>query len=173
MRTVIIIFICLLSTSLFGQTNTLFDLTKDGVKPVVVELDSMDVKVLYTKTLKWIQESYKNPSEVLKTNLVNEKVRIDGYKSNAWYYKSLGVRQEYDMEYSFEIEFKDKKLRLTFTPGQFWTQGQKSYTYSAFYKGSGELKPIYKDGELSLEQTMNELKDSLISYLNKKKDNDW
>lgn len=77
------------------------------------------------------------------------------------------------MEYTFEIEFKDKKLRLTYTPGQFWTQGQKANSYSAFYKASGELKPVYKDGETSLEQTMNELKDSLIGYLNKKSSNDW
>jgi NAD(P)H-flavin reductase len=77
------------------------------------------------------------------------------------------------MEYTFEVEFKDKKLRLTYEPGQFWIQGQRAYTYSSFYKDSGELKPIYKDGESSLEETMNDLKTSLINYLNSKKDSDW
>jgi hypothetical protein len=173
MRTIIVMMSCFISNIIFGQTSATFDLTKDGVKSIILELDSMDAKVLYKKALKWVQESYKNPSEVLKANLENEKVRIEGYSSNAWYYKSLGVRQDYDMEYSFEIEFKDKKIRLTFTPGQFWTQGRKAFTYSAFYKSSGDIKPIYKDGEASLEQTMNDLKDSLIDYLNKKKDSDW
>ena len=90
-----------------------FELTKDGVRPIVVNIDSFSITTLYQKTLNWVQENYKNPKEVLKTNIENETIRIDGYRKNAWFYKSLGMKQEYDMEYSFLIEFKQGRIRLT------------------------------------------------------------
>lgn len=77
------------------------------------------------------------------------------------------------MEYSFEIEFKDNKIRLTFTPGQFWADNQKAlFDYKTFFKSSGEVKGAYKDAKPSLEQTMNELAASLYYYIKGKK-SDW
>lgn len=151
-----------------------FDLTNSGVNPIIIQIDNTDAKALYQKTYKWVQESYKDPKEVLKTNLENEKIRVEGFQANAWHYKSLGVRQEFDMEYSLEIEFKDNRIRLTFSPGQFWTQGQNArFTYTGFYKNNGELKPIYKEAETSLEESMNAISKSLFEYLTVRKKDDW
>jgi len=167
-------FILTVINSTYGQGLPKFDLTKDGVSPIIIQLDSMNAKTIYQKTMKWVQESYKDPQQVLKVNIENEKIRIEAYKSNAWYYMSLGTKYNYDMDYTFEIEFKDQKIRLTYTPGQFWVQGQRGLTYESFYKSSGELRPAYKDGEISLEESMNGLKDSLYDYLTKKnKTSDW
>lgn len=160
--------------SIQGQELPKFDLTKDGVNPIIIQVDSMDAEKIYQKTIKWIQESYKDPQQVLKANIENEKIRIEAFKSNAWYYMSLGTKYLYDMDYTFEIEFKDRKIRLTYTPGQFWAQGKRGLTYESFYKSAGEIRPAYKESEISLEQTMNELRDSLYNYLTKKnKSNDW
>ena len=163
----------LMSLSCVSQEMAKFELTKDGVAPIVVNIDSSKAEAIYKKTLNWVQESYKTPKEALKTNIENEKIRVDGFKKNAWYYKSLGVTNSYDMEYSFEIEFKDNKIRLTYSPGQFWADNQKVlYDYKTFFKSSGELKSAYKEAKPSLEQSMNELALSLYTYLKGKK-NDW
>ena len=106
--------VLLLSTTIaFSQDLQKFELTKDGVQPIVVNIDSFSISTLYQKTLNWVQENYKNPKEVLKANIENETIRADGYKKNAWFYKSLGMKQEYDMEYSFQVDFKEGKVRLT------------------------------------------------------------
>jgi hypothetical protein len=161
------------SMECFSQETSKFELTKDGVIPIVINLDSISANTIYTKSKKWILESYKNPKEVLKADIENESLRINGFKSNAWFYKSLGAKQEYDMEYSFQIEIKESKIRLTFTPGQFWADNQKVlYNYTTFFKGTGEVKGAYKDAKPSLEVTMNDLANSLVEYIKGKK-SDW
>jgi len=173
MRKVILINLLLIATiTVDGQVTPNFDLTKNGVSPIILNIDSLDAKSIYLRAMNWIQETYKDPQKVLKANIQNEKVRVETYKSNAWYYMSLGRRYDYDMDYTFEIEFKDGKVRLTYTPGQFWVQGKRGLTYESFYKSSGELRQAYKEGEISLEASMNELKDSLYNYLTKKKKSD-
>ena len=164
-----------LFTSLFcfSQDIPKFELTKAGVQPIVVNIDSSNAAAIYKKTLNWVQETYKNPKEVLKTDIENETIRIDGLKNNACYYKSLGIKMVYDMEYSFQIDFKDNKVRLTFTPGQFWTDHKKVlYDYTSFFKNDGELRGMYKDAKTSLEQSMNDLVSSLYNYIKGKK-SDW
>ena len=158
----------------YSQELPKFELTKDGVQPIVVNIDSFDGQTLYKKTFNWVQENYKNPKEVLKTNIENETIRIDGFKKSAWFYKSLGIKLEYDMEYSFQVDFKEGKIRLTFTPGQFWADNQKAlYNYSTFFKSSGELRGAYKDAKPSMEQSMNDLVSSLYNYIKGNKKSDW
>lgn len=164
-----------LLTSLFcfSQDIPKFELTKDGVAPIVVNIDSLNAETIYKKTLNWVQENYKNPKEVLKADIPNEKIRIDGFKKSAWYIKSLGYKVEYGMEYVFEIEFKENKIRMTYTPGESWGDTKKvGFTYKNFFKDDGELKNAWKDGKPSLEDSMNELSLSLYNYIKGKK-SDW
>jgi hypothetical protein len=161
-------------TNVFGQEIPKFELTKDGVQPIIVSIDSFNAQTIYKKTINWVKENYKNPKEVLKADIENESVRIDGFKKNAWFYKSLGMKQEYDMEYSFSIDIKDNKIRLTFTIGQFWGDNKKTaYDYTTFFKKDGELRGAYKDAKPSLEESMNELVSSLYNYIKGNKKNDW
>lgn len=151
-----------------------FDLNKDGVAPIVLSFDTLKVNVLYKQTLNWIQETYKNPEKVLKANVENEKIRIDGIKMNAWFYKGMGTTIWYDVEYSFYIEFKDNKMRLSFSFGDTWTGGTKSYVdYSKLYKENGELYKMYKNTKSGMDQMMNELSISLYKYLKEVKKSDW
>ena len=175
MKILLLPFLTLLTSVSLAQVSPKFELTKDGVQPIIIQLDSLNANSIYKKALNWIQETYKNPSEVLKTNIENETIRIDGFKNNAWFYKSLGSKNEYDMEYSFRIDIKDYKIKLTFDVGQFWADGKKVlYNYTTFFKSNGEIKGSYKDAKPSLEITMNELSNSLVEYIKgTAKKNDW
>ena len=96
----------LLSNLSIGQEIPQLKLTPNGVEPIVVEVDSVSSSEIYQKAQNWVQETYKNPEKVLKANIANEKIRIDGFATDAWWYKSLGVLNSYNMEYTIEISFK-------------------------------------------------------------------
>ena len=167
----------LFCTISYAQDFPKLKLTPNGVEPIIVNTDSIKATILYKKALNWVQETYKNPEKVLKTKIENEKLRIDGFAENAWWYKSLGMKQNYNMEYSIEISFKDGKYKFDYKIGQFFNHGQKVlYDYTAFYKKTGEIKNAYTDAVPSLEETMNNLSLNFYNYINgrsNKKDEKW
>lgn len=167
----------LLSNLSFGQEIPQLKLTPNGVEPIVVERDGLNASELYKKALNWVQETYKNPEKVLKANIENEKIRIDAFATDAWWYKSLGMRNSYNMEYTIEISFKDERYRFEYIIGQFYIDGGKVlYDYRNFYKDNGDVRKSYIDAVPSLETTMNDLSYSFYNYLSgktAKKDNDW
>ena len=153
-----------------------FELLPNGVQPIVITIDSSNAKELYKKTLNWVQETYKNPEKVLKTNIENEKIRVDGFKDNVWNFqnKLMGVNVWYDVEYSFNIDFKDNKMRMSFTFGDTYSDGVKStIDYNHIYKENGELYKTCKNTPEGMNQMMNELSLSLYNYLTIKKKSDW
>ena len=76
----------------------------------------------------------------------------------------------YDLEYLFQIDLKDNKVRLTFIPGQLWNGNQKVlYDYKSFFKNDGEIRSMYKDAKTSMEQSMNDLVFSLYNFIKGKK----
>jgi len=170
--------ITLLSIGLaFSQEIELLKLTPNGVKPIVVEVEGMSASEMYKNSIRWVQETFKNPDEVLKANIENEKIRIDGFAFNAWWFKSLGTKLSLDMEYTVSIDFKDGRYRFEFNVGQFWGDGQKVlYDYTLFFNKKGEVKNTYEDAVPSLELTMNALSFSFYNYVTgktKEKNDDW
>jgi hypothetical protein len=167
----------LFCTFSFAQDFPQLKLTLNGVEPIVVTTDSLKAADLYKKALSWVQETYKNPEKVLKVKIENEKIGIDGFAQNGWWYKSLGMKQSYNMEYSVEISFKDGKYKFEFIVGQFFIDGGQKvyYDYKTFFKKTGEVRTSYTDAVPSLEETMNNLSLSFYNYVtgksNKKNDN--
>jgi hypothetical protein len=154
-----------------------FELTNKGlVQPIVIIIDSSNTADLYKKTLNWVQETYKNPEKVLKTKIENEKIRVDGIKTGAWYYKMYGLASYCDVEYSFNIEFKDNKVRLSFDFGSTYLSLDGSTTvfdYTKMYKENGKVYKVYEHTQEGMDQMMNELSLSLYNYLTVKKKSDW
>lgn len=180
MKKVLILTLTILLSNLsFGQEIPKLELTQNGVEPIVVEVDSMTATEIYQQALYWVQETYKNPDKVLKAKIQNEKIRIDGFASNAWWLKTLGMKNNMDMEYVVEIEFKDGKYRFDYQIGQFYvgSSGQRAlYDYSTFYKRNGEVRKMYDDAIPSIELTMNSLSQSFYNYVTGKtedKNDDW
>lgn len=171
----ITLFICTIS---YSQDFPKLKLTPSGVEPIIVTTDSLKATDLYKKALNWVQDTYKNPDKVLKAKIENEKLRIDGFAENAWWYKSLGIKQTYNMEYSVEISFKDGKYKFEYIIGQFFIDGGQKvfYDYKTFFKKTGEIRTAYTDAVPSLEETMNNLSLNFYDYItgkNKIKDDKW
>lgn len=67
---------------------------------------------LYKNALSWINETYKNPSEVIKAETPFEYIRIEGSTYSLYGISSLGSLYLYDCRYSIEIRFKDNRFRF-------------------------------------------------------------
>ena len=161
-----------------AQTNEQFKLTQDGVAPIVQEIEGKTAADLYNSSVNWVQTTFKNPDKVLKAKIENESIRVDGYKAQAWYYTSIGIKNYYNMQYSITVSFKEGKYRMEFTIGDFTTNtGQKlTYSYPTFFKKDGSVRGTYEEAVPSLEASMNELADALYNYLSGKtqaESSDW
>jgi hypothetical protein len=163
--------------SLVTYSQDSLKITIDGVAPIVVNIEGKTASELYNKALNWVQTTYKNPESVLKSKIENESIRVDGFSSSAWFYKSMGISNYYDMEYSIEVSFKDGRYRLEFIVGQFYAKGQKvMHQPKHFFKKDGSIAKMYSDAVPSIEQTMNKLSKTFYNYVSgetSKKEDNW
>ena len=167
MKNSILFLFCLTTFVSFAQEIKQLKLTPLGVEPMVIEIEGIKASDTYQKALNWVKETYKTPDKVLKAQIENKKIRIDGFARNAWWNKSMGLKNSYNMDYTIEISFKDGKYRFGFIIGEFSIDtGQKTaFGYSTFFKKSGEVRKAYKDAVPSLENTMNSLANSFYNYI--------
>ena len=173
-----IILILLVLCSLTGNAQDSipkFQVTPDGIAPIVLQLNSMAVSDIYKKTLNYVQEYYKNPKEVLKADIPNELVRINGFKKEAWAQKlPMTPIFYYDMDYTLEIEMKENKVRLSLTPNQFWAGDIKgNFTVKDFFLDTKAAKKFAEQAKPGLENAINEISQGYYNYLKGlvKKDN--
>jgi len=171
----------------FGQEKFIYNQKGLNPKYVIVEIDSLKQNELFKKTINWIKETYRDPDEVIKATIDNEKIRFEGFVDNlichgTWCFYT---------HYIIEIEFKDNKYKFTpmevryrrpatqYTASEIWyvnfDYGASSYNghdYS-YYKKNGNLKNLYKTIPSSVETLFNRLNMDLSKYLlTKKKNND-
>jgi hypothetical protein len=180
----------LLLSTLSSSQQTEFKFTKNGFTDfVVTQVDGKTQSDLYKKVLDWVQVTYRNPKEVLKAQIENDYVRIEGSKSNSLCTKALGMATCWDIRYQIEIYVKDGKykfdvIRLEFylkatqySSGGWYDFPINGTDYSAYYKESGEIKNAYKLYPEGLETTFNSLNTSLKSFIldeeQTKKSSEW
>lgn len=170
-----ILFALLISGFCFAQEMP--KITKEGFSPIVVEVEGSSSSDLYNKAKEWIQTYYKNPSEVLKADIPNEMIRINGYAVDGYKMKNLGMVYGYDYEYTLEIEFKDGKYRFNYIVGDFWSLGKRVlYSYRTFFKSDNSVKKSYQLAYDSINETANTTSFSLYDYItgkSKKEKSDW
>lgn len=189
MKQITLVFLTLLS-SLLVNTQNKFDYTDNGLtKYIVVNIDSCSASKLYNKTIHWVGETYKNPDEVLKMKIENEKIRFDGFQKSAFSINSLGIKYFLDARYSIEVSFKDNKIRFKpisleqySEPSQYSAGGWSPVsliTNSWLYKKNGKPRKTTENYINDIPNLFNDLVISLNTYLLKKsgtvddQDDDW
>lgn len=157
--------------------ETEFKFTKEGFTDYVVgNVEGKTAQELYKKTLDWVSYTYKNPKEVIKAQIENDYIRIEGAKSNMLCIKTLGLLNCSNIRYLIEISFKDGKYKFDLTkleqytpPSQYtvtsgWSEVGLAQT-SVYYKDSGELKSFFKLYPTAIETEFNSLNISLKDFL--------
>lgn len=148
------------------NSQELLKLSVNGFNATVISVDGLNASDLYRNSLKWVHSTYKNPDLVLKTKIENEKIRIDGHMSDAWYYSSMGIKNYYGMDYTLELSFKDGRYKIDFLINRFTDKGATAmHKLSHFYKEDGTIRKMYSDSPISLEESVNILVSSLQKYI--------
>ena len=160
-----------------GQDNNPV-LNIKGVDPVVVNVPDKSANEIYENLKKWVMKSYRNPEKVLKADIVNEQIRINGYNSNFFQGKGL-TTFDYAVSYMLTLDIKDNKYRLSFVAEDITFDGGTPYLAGTkwwFKKKDGSVK---KGATLQVN-TFNESLKSLNTsiYLAstgvaEKSDDDW
>lgn len=184
MKKIITIFTVLCSFLSFGQEKE-FTFTKSGLSDfVVASCEGKTQKELYTKCMDWISVTYKNPSEVIKSKIENEYIRIEGFSSDIVCYSYMGKRCS-DTKYEIEISFKDGRYKFdvlsisefnNMSKSILWTNFEINDT-AAYFDKKGEIKKSYKYIPEMMPAYFNnlnlELKNFLVSNSIPSKKSDW
>lgn len=175
MKTLFSLIMLLVSVVSFSQDS--LKINPEGYSSIVVSVEGKSASELYNEAINWVQTTYKNPENVLKAKIENESIRVNGFSSNAWFYKNMGMKMYYDMNYTIEVSFKDGRYKLDFTVGEFYESGKVvMHRPKHFFKKDGSVSKMYSDAVPSIEKTMNDLSMSFYNYVsgkNQEKNNDW
>ena len=113
--------------------------------------------------IKYVNEKYKNPEEVIKGKTENEYLRLETYVPQFTKVNNSGVKLDVSMKYTTELRFKDGKVRFEITALSITTDSGNSVGFSG---SIWKVYPIYnkKNGKLRLPETKTELE----NYFNNK-----
>jgi hypothetical protein len=114
-----------MSSVFYAQAKS-FELTEENPELnnqyVVFEKDSMSISDGYNIVLDWINITYNTPKEVIKAQLKDEYIRIEGFNSAITSMTSLGLTHFYSGKYSITFEFKENKIKMELTKLQVYTE---------------------------------------------------
>lgn len=151
-------------------------LTANGIEAVVTDVDSLTAAQLYTKTIDWVHLNYKNPNEVIKANIPNEMLRIDGFQSGFFEMKALGSVY-YDISYTVTFSFKDDRYKFEFVVTDRTNKGyQLTFTERNFFKKKdGSVRKMYQLAHNSFNASLEGLYLSHFNYVTGKGsgNDDW
>ncbi|MDQ1160893.1 hypothetical protein QE422_001261 [Chryseobacterium sp. SORGH_AS 447] len=158
--------------------STEFVLNKDGFTDyLVIDAPQKSASMLYEKTIEWINKTYNNPREVIKANIKDDYVRLEGIKSDLYCYSPLGLPVCFDVRYQIEVSFKDNKYKFDIAqleeyvkPSQYTSGGWRGLmtdnSTSGFFKKDGSIKGGYKNYLQNIPDYFNNLQKSLSDYIN-------
>jgi hypothetical protein len=112
-----LILILLISFSGFAQQ---FEVTPDGLFAkgteketfVVIDAEGKNASELYNSAINYVNETYKNPNEVLKGKIENEYLRFETFVENFMIVNNSGAKVKINATYTIELKFKDNKIRF-------------------------------------------------------------
>jgi len=162
--TLLMLFITL---QIISQEIPKFSLTKEGVFPIVVKVDSLASDQIYSRVIEWIQVTYKDPEKVLKADIKNKMIRINGYTKKGFYRLfSDGDKVFYSFDYSIEFNFKEGKYRMSFAPGEIRV-GTSIVHFNTlnFLDEKDRNGNSYEGCKGSYEKTINDISKSIHDYI--------
>jgi hypothetical protein len=156
MKTFLLGVVLLFSTLSFAQ-ETEFTLNQEGLTSfVITPVKGKTQEELYKKTIDWVQVTFKNPREVIKGQIQNDYIRIEGSSENLVSFCPMGC-YNYLTRYQIEISLKDDKYKFEIlnieyfiTPSQYGVGGWKALDLTNTFKiksymKNDEIRTLYKN----------------------------
>ncbi len=177
MRKIIIALTLSISVNSFCQEK--FQFNKEGLNDyIVINLKDKNKSELYTKTINWVKETYKKPSEVINSTIENEKIFIEGINLSSLH---IGGGVGMNARYNIEIAFKDGKIKFNpikleyYTKEYGWNDIYLNKNAKRYYNKKGKVRGLYKKLIIDIPSLFNNLSKSLENYIvsKKKVEEDW
>jgi len=171
MKKILLIFIVFISLGgfVFCQAAPEFKLTKEGIEPLIIEFDSgYSANIIYTRIKDWIALNNRYPSSVTRIDKQDELIKFSCYEKYAWNIKNNNIDYWNELKYTFTVEIKDYKCRITFESDED--------RYEFWYNEDGTLKERFKESEATFESTVNKTLASLYDHIvgaDEEKSDDW
>ena len=173
------IFFCSLS---YGQK---FVLTPNGLRDsldteksyIVINAEGKTAKQLYDNAIKFINKTYKNPSEVIKGNTDSEYLKFETHDPDFLTLKSLGMTLKWGGSYTTELSFKDGKVKYEIINLEIRDETNRTNSSSPFplkggiFKNDGTIRK--KDAKSQVESNINLQLKLLIEGLIDTKTDNW
>lgn len=175
MKKVFILLLVTFSNISIGQTSEKtkgekFEFTEKGLNDfVITNIEGKTKAEIYSKTINWVKETYKNPDMVLKMQLVNEKIRIDAIANGL---ASINNdKTKFNINYIIEIEFKDYKYK--FEVVSLIVQNVRDLKTIENFKTDKKIIKYWGNTPINIENYFNKLNLSLNEYISGKVENNW
>lgn len=145
--------------------QTKLEMTPKGFASIEIESPHRPINKLMELSKEWAP--YYNTKGYDVFNVTENSFTVEALYENAYYYRNLGVRHNYDIKYNLKIEFKEnQKYIIIFTVKEIYTDGvQIKSTIPDFFTPEGKLKEDFKDVKPSLENTANNIAKSYINFI--------
>jgi len=127
-----------------------------GIIPTtaIIEVPNKSPKELYELSINWLNETYKNPEEVLKGKIEGEYVRWRGTSSHMECIDPLGLIPCQSVRWTIELRFKDGRVRWEFIDMESYSSPSK-YTSGGWYSLSPSYRYLNKNGKALKQNTKN------------------
>lgn len=165
MKKLFLLLFCLSTSIVINAQLSLekFEYSETGINDyVITEIDLITQKELFSKTLNWVKETWKNPEEVLKMQIENEKLRIEGIAEKLVKVRDFG----FNATYIIEISFEDNKYKFELVS---LTAEKADYKKIPNFKTDKKMLKNFGTTPIDIENYFNTLNQNLLDYILGKK----
>ena len=144
--------------------NTL-EMMPRGFAPITLSAPNKPLEKLIESATAWAPYYNKKGYDVYDVSA--NSITIDAWKDNAYFYRNLGERYDYNIKYSLKVVFNsDKTYTLTFAVKDIYAKEVLVKTTVAdFFTPEGKLKEDFLDVKPSLENTANKIVKSFAEFI--------
>ena len=144
--------------------NTL-EMMPRGFAPISMSAPNKPLEKLIESATAWAPYYNKKGYDIYDVSA--NSITIDAWKDNAYFYRNLGERYDYNIKYSLKVVFNsDRTYTLTFAVKDIYAKEVLVKTTVAdFFTPEGKLKEDFLDVKPSLENTANKIVKSFAEFL--------
>jgi hypothetical protein len=162
MRKAFYILLLLVPTATFAQTR--LELTTRGFSTIEVPRPEGTVEELVEASRAWANEyRHEQPSV---HDVTSNSLKITAIRNDAFFYRNVGETFRNGVGYTLSVTFTDTACKVTFTINDIYERNTlKEMEISDYFTSDGRPKEDFEDVKPSLEETVNNLVKSYLSYI--------
>jgi hypothetical protein len=148
-----------------SSAQTTIELTPQGFASIEMKTPDKPLDQLITASKSWASVYNKKGADV--SEVTENSLTVDAKIVNAYYTYNVGVKYNYDIEYTLKIEFQSNKTyTMRISVKDIYTENIVVKTKTAdFFTAEGKVKDDFKDAKPSLENSINKVLKSYVNFI--------